>query len=740
MTQALAPVGFTLMAEGVERMQASFKSIVDQAKSLEASLTRHEKAAADARAREQKKATDNTLKEEKKRSSEIEKEEKKRSSTAEKEGRKREQAKDREFAKIARQAEKWMREEELATKRHNQKLEAEAKRSGAARERFASKLSSKVTSSIGRVTGVAAGLAAGITTLGGGFGVVDAVQRDVRDQGKAQEIALNSGGAVSKRDVLSTAQRLATTGGFETNEALAGIDQFIAKTGNADMALKTMKELGDLANATGADLKDLASAAGLAFNSDKTMSAESLMKIMRQLSAQGRAGALDMRDMASSLARVTATASQFGKKEDLFKNVNTLGGLAQLSMAAGTATSASEATESVASLSRDIASNEKDFNALGVKTKDKDNILLNPEEIINNALVKTGGDSTKLLKLFGARSFRAVEGSANEFRRGAADARAGGANEADARTAGLRKAQALLKGFTDQELTKAQVAKESAERKEEADKKLTMVFEKLRIAVGEKVAPELEKLFPAIEKLIPQIVSLLGSLVRLAEWIGQNPFQAAVAGLGAVISKAIITEIAAAALNKMLTQQFTTIMQGSLGAGATQVGLLAVAVTAAVASLAAFAQAVDAASDPKNGTDADDVITGAMNGVESDKARVQKVKDQGLGIGGDISRGAQGMFLTGMSAVGTLLDPIAGTHLKKSAGEGERMVATDQHIAEQLKQQTIEVRQNQRIMDLQLREQKEMNRLIKQIREVPIGPPPPPPSTSGKPPSTDGHH
>jgi hypothetical protein len=567
----LAPVGFSLTAEGLEKIQSTFKSLIDQTKGLNAALTQDTKQAAETRSRSRKKESDDHAKEEKKKTSELQKESKKREALQE-----------RQFAKLKRETDKWHRDEIQAEKRKNQQLEAEAQKAASTRERFASRVGGRVASTLGRVTGVAAGLAAGVATLGGGFGVVDAVSKTISDHGKAKQISLNSGGEVSKSQVLATAHSISQNEGFTSDQSLEAIDQFVAKTGNSKMALSTIKELSELANATGADLKDLASAAGLAFNADQTMDAEKLMKIMRQLAVQGRAGALDMRDMATSLARVTATAGQF--KGDLFKNVNTLGAFAQLSMQAGTAVSAAEATESVATLPRDIAEHDKEFRAKGIVTKDKYGQLIDPETIVKDSVLKTHGDKTQLLKLFGARSYRGIEGYANTFQKERATALASGMKETDADNVATTKAMALLKKFTDAELSKAQVSKEAAERKEEADKKLIMVFEQMREAVGTKLVPKLLDLIPVIERLVPRLADLTEAFVRTVEFVENNPLKSVFIGMAAVVAGSLAKAFAAEAIQGIIAKGFG----GSAVAGGVGTGLASAAISIGVLEVAAI--------------------------------------------------------------------------------------------------------------------------------------------------------
>lgn len=731
----LPPVVINLSAVGADEVRQAFKSIEDSAKRLEESLSKATKGGTEKRKRERKTETDHATREEQKRTKQNEREEAKRTALANREAKKREAAKEREFQKLVRWAEKAAQDEIRIEKRKNAQIELENKRASAARQRFFQKVSNDAMNSIRGTVGTAMRLAGAVTAIGGGFTIGDAVGSAVRNSATAQSIALQSGsavgkkGSVSKEKVLKTAERLATTQGFSTEEALGAVGQFIAKTGDADMALKTIEDLGELANATDADLKDLATSAGLAFNADKTMGAEKLMKIMRQLSAQGREGALDMRDLAGSLSRITATANQF--KGDLFQNINTLGGLAQLSMAKGTATSPAEATESVASLSQDIAGNEQDFQKAGIQIKDKYGQLLDPEQIIRNAVFSTAADGTKLQKLFGRRSFRAVQGYATEFQKNYAEARASGKSEEEARQIGLDKASELLKTFTDAELSKQQVEKEAAIRKEEADKKMAIVMEQLRTEVGNRLVPELIKLIPTLQQLIPHIANLTEKFIKLVEWIGKNPFQAAVAGLGAVIAKAFITEIAAAALQKVISEQMALAFAGSAGS----VAALGAAATAAALSIKGFAEGMDILNSGETGDQADTVVRDAVKGEKYARNRIEEVEDQGTGVLGDLKRFAIGTFATAEMGIGTVTDPILGTKIHDEGRQLYKDTATNQAIAAQLNSQSIEERK----AEAAERAAKALERAAKKLEETRIGPPPPP-SNSGKPPTSDGNH
>lgn len=578
-----APVVIELRADGIEQVKKALRSVGDSFVELDRRVSREAKAqakervrvtrdegkqkerAADASAKEQQRIAIREANEERRlfaqRMRERARHEREVTRATERESMRRQQVAERAARQEAATMARWERQKE--TIRRNSAVAAGriAIRESEAEQHARAKLRSTIGAGVGRgvsaVLGGGARLAGVALGVGGGFAISSAVGSEVSNRGKASEIAIQSEGKLSGAQVYDAASAAGTAYGKGTSEVLSGVDQFIAKSGSPEMAMKTMGELLKLSNATGASFEDLGRVAGQIFASDKTQSAEKLVQLMRDLGAQGRAASVDMRELAEYAARISGGAAEFGG--DKGGVMRTLGGLAQLAAAKGGATSAAEATESVLSLGLDVNAHADKFTSRGIKTRDKDGMLLAPEEIIRSAVTKTKGDKDALLDMFGRRSYRAVAGFANTYLEAKGEGKAQGLTGEKLEAYAVGKAEAALAEFAKATISATQVNAENATRMKEADKQLESVMNDLRTAVGRELVPEITKAVPVVAKLAPQFSSLLKNAVALANWFADNPLK----GIGAALSVAIAKEVAAAQLANVFNKAIST----SLGSG-----------------------------------------------------------------------------------------------------------------------------------------------------------------------------
>lgn len=85
----------------------------------------------------------------------------------------------------------------------------------------------------------------------------------------------------------------------------------------------------------------------------------------------------------------------------------------------------------------------------------------------------------------------------------------------------------------------------------------------LRDAVGTELVPEFIKLVPVLKEAIPTIKELLQGFVSIAQWAAENPIAASLVGLGALIGKELVTEIASAKIGELIR----TMIAGGGGGG-----------------------------------------------------------------------------------------------------------------------------------------------------------------------------
>ncbi|MFO0673483.1 MAG: hypothetical protein U0235_28345 [Polyangiaceae bacterium] len=545
---------------------------------------------------------------------------------------------------------------ENAIKAHSKYVVQQAEAETRARDRMNQALGRGIGRGVGGVLGGGAKIAGVVMGVGGGFGIASALGTEIQNRAKASEIAIQSNGAMTGEQVYGKASSAGTAHGKETSEVLGGLDQFLAKSGDASMATKTLDDLLKLSNATGASFEDLSRVAGQIFASDKTQSAAELVQLMRDLGAQGRAASVDMKELAQYAARLSGGGAEFGGR--LSENARALGGLAQLSVAKGGATNSAEATESVLSLGLDINEHSDRFKALGITPTGKDGKLRSVTDLIRESVSATNGDKGQLMELYGRRSYRAVTGYANAF----LDAKAGGATKEQA----LAKADAALAEFAKATLSAGQIDRENSKRMEEADKQLASVLNDLRSVVGAELLPEMKRMIPTLRDSVPAFARLLHSVVELAGFFASHPF----AGLGAAIGANIAKEIVAARLGDALQNAIKTQTGASFAAG---LGIAAAAITIEQAGEILIDKLAKEDVDKDRGAVASnnsalnlagelrhDLESGTADPAKLKKAQelANKLRVQLAQQGEDLGSGGSG-FATAGGAIDTLLNPKA---------------------------------------------------------------------------------
>ncbi len=615
-----APVVVQFRADGVKAIQEAFKTVQKAALDAERAQIRsaanadraQERSARDAERRQESRLRElqRKLSQEEKATEKAEKAKLRAVETATKQSlrdaAKAEDAKTAAFEKAEkRRLQLQINSARMAGKEMDRIARAQAdaaEKTMAQRKRVTGGLAGSIMSSAGGALRTMAGVAGGITALGGGFSVVDSIQTASRNSGKAVDLANQSGGKVSRDQILSKASEAGTKFGQATESVIEGLDNFVAKSGNVDAGFKLIDRMLELATATGGDLKEMMRTAGIVQMS--TNNADDTMDVMRTFAGQGRAGSVDMRELQQYGGRITSAAGMYADKKHAY---TALGAIAQQAAATGGATDAAEATNAVVRFGEDAFKHEDRLKGLGVNIRDaKDkNKLRAPEEILKDVLEKTGGDPGKIHEIFGQMSDKAARGYANTWN----DTK-GGAKE---KRAAVDK---LFADFSSATLTEEQIRIDSAKRLQESDKQLEMALNELRDAVGKQLLPEFVKLIPKIQQLIPAFVTLLQKSVEFAEWFAANPLK----GIGVVVMAAIVKDLAAAGIGSVVKSAIQSILLGAANGaaggsgvantvGGAAKGALDASATTAGAATVAGAAAIGTAGEYVNST-----LTGQTEG------------------------------------------------------------------------------------------------------------------------------
>ena len=364
------------------------------------------------------------------------------------------------------------------------------------------------------------------------------------------------GKVASQRDVEDTLGAIHAAGNATSvsfNDMADALERFVTRSADLDMGRSLLKDMGNLANASGVSMQDLAEAAGgLAFNmsgygdsaEEAQRKSKDLMEMMRILAKQGSMGAVEMKDMATYLPKIASAARDIGG--DYKTNVSQLGAIAQESMKGGRAT-APEAIRAaqafVGDLSKDSILKKLLDAGINPYTDDTHTKKRSTSDIMTAIYAKTGGDQAKLGKIFtNVMSLSAVKGFSETFL------------EAGGGEAGLEAIRKKFKSYegsfsTEDIANSAKLTQNSKAGKAQA---LQNQFE-------ESWGRALDKLAPQIDKLIPLAAKAVEAFSKLVVGLAEDP--------GRAIRLAIIASVAKAGIGEAISSSLKAAIGSFTGGG-----------------------------------------------------------------------------------------------------------------------------------------------------------------------------
>lgn len=474
-----------------------------------------------------------------------------------------EKRRERENARIMREG---LRLEEQKHREQTRML----KERDRAEERFRRGTGSAVTTGLRKgVSRVAGGIARGagmLAELGGGFSIVDSVKGSAELEKSAVRFSnsafLGKGERLDPKALIASAKASSVLTGIDPNEMMQGAHAFLAKTGNAKEAVANMQTFGEIATGTGANIEDVAKAAGTLRIQNEGLKPEEMRSILLQTVRQGQKGSIEFSDLAGSVGKITRTSSGYAGNQG--KTQAELLGIAQLGMS--TMSDPRDVATSLAGIESDTKKNWKKMQGvLGPDTFDEmGRITKGPAEFTASVMEKSGGDTRKLQEMgFNKQAMKFFQALAPTFQD------AGG---------GKKGKEALLTKMKDI-VAEPMGDKELKDNVKNILNTSAMQFEtsmmQLKTSVGEQLLPEFIKLVPVLREMIPTVKMLLEKFLSIANWAAANPFS----GIASVLALSIGAEVAKAQLAKTLETALAT----SLGQkGSLTVASAAIAVTAAM--------------------------------------------------------------------------------------------------------------------------------------------------------------
>lgn len=497
---------------------------------------------------------------------------------AESQAREETRAAERAAREVERLEEYKMRVRIRSSEMAGRAAEAEARAEERAHARVSRALGASATRSLGRTIGGAASLAGGALAIGGGFALADIAGRELGAErtaallvnavttGKAPPAGANVGA------ILGQASQIARETGMSKEELIGGTLEYSRKARGGDFAgaMANMGFFARMAKVTGTDINDIAAAAGTLQSQNPNLHAPEMQQMLLDVYAQGKAGSMSMVDVAKQVGILSSARSSFaGNAAD---NQRKLLALGQLAAPEGTVEEAGTFIKNMAAEAgahRASTKGEVGLEAMGVRFN-KLGQMESPEQMIESVFRGTGGDITKIEKIFGLRGtalFRALQ---------PAFAAAGGGE------AGIKAVGERMAGVTGATMTTEDLGRQFEQTMSTPAERLHKTLNELSEVVAMRLEPVLGKLADMLEQNGPAIEHFMTSLIDLGDWLVRNPWT----GLGLAVTGAVTKDIASAAIGQGIRSVLSTSLASSL-TGGLAVAAATIAIGAAVIDLVA---------------------------------------------------------------------------------------------------------------------------------------------------------
>ncbi|HUV96626.1 MAG TPA: phage tail tape measure protein, partial [Acidobacteriaceae bacterium] len=208
-------------------------------------------------------------------------------------------------------------------------------------------------------------------------------------------------------------QQVSMASGQSREEILGGLDAIVERTGDLKFATEVMADMAVASTATGAAMGDLGA---LASNLQQKMglATDEIRTAFGILTSQGKAGAFTLENMATMGERLFAAAGRFGVKG--MGGIKQFGALVQMArMGTG---SSEQATTAIEGAMADIIDKAEILRSSGfsIFKPGTKNEMKSVEDVFKGIIKLTGGDVTKLQKIFGRESIRGVSAIAQAYK------------------------------------------------------------------------------------------------------------------------------------------------------------------------------------------------------------------------------------------------------------------------------------------------------------------------------------
>jgi len=403
--------------------------------------------------------------------------------------------------------------------------------------------------------------------------------------------------------------------GIETGtapEALAGAAQtFVAKTGDIDTAVKNMRVFATVAQATGASVEDVASAAADLSTKMDIKSVDDMSQALATLVFQGKHGAFELRDMAQYLPEITAAASTAGVRGT--GGMQQLGGMLQI--ARNATGSGAEGATAIEAMFRQLGAKSKDIQSGKAFGGRKVNVfekgdptkpMRNFVDVISEIVEASRGNIVQLQDVFDIRGIKAVNPLIAAYRNANAGAGGGKAGRAAGRSAVAK----IFDENTNVTGTYADVQKDASDAMQSFSVQLEVVTSEMKEVMADELFPVVRDLVPEMKEFVPVVGRATRMLIDFASVAAEHPF----ATIGTYMAAQVAAEIGKAQLAKTLEEGISSRLAGA--------GLVVGTIAATIAAAELFVASMEQKAK-------DDVNAAAKRAEEVRSRASQEIATQG---------------------------------------------------------------------------------------------------------------
>lgn len=350
----------------------------------------------------------------------------------------------------------------------------------------------------------------------GSFVINDVVKPAFDLQTKAQQIANNSGGALTAQAIQDRAKAIGLKNNMDPMKVLEATSRFQDLTGEAKLGFDVLPLLATISKGRpDMDPKVLSEMAAAVYRPG--MGSKDLNQVMLTLTGQGEKGSVPIGELARLGGKLTAPAEKMGG--DWFTKVTTANALLQTSKRTGFGT-VDAAAEGLKGFMDDSFKVGKQFSAKSFAQVNGVDTLLDPVKLIGDIFRKTGGNALQS-KGFSEPAAKFLESYRGTYSQAFAEAKTGGKSDTEAREAGAKAVEDFINAMkTNTSTLEAEEAKRNAVM-DTAGERMANAWENIKQKLTASALPLAEKFVTAFEGKSEEIAKAGEVLIGILGVIGE---------------------------------------------------------------------------------------------------------------------------------------------------------------------------------------------------------------------------